>query len=108
DSAFPYEAFNACDNFDFVRKVRLFTLAVYQRCPNADKMLDRFKIKNLLVDMVDRPDIFLICTRNEGAFYRQYMWERKRGNIYPELCLGTPNFNVYRIHSKPLGKAVKR
>jgi len=103
DSSFPYEAFNAFDNFDLFRTFHVFTLAVYERSPNAQRMLDRFGLKDLLPDLVDNPNVFLICWPKEGEMYRQYMREKHHREIYPEKTFDCPFFKVFRIHSKPPG-----
>lgn len=102
DSSFPYEDFNIFDNFEIFRKFRVFTLAVYQRSPNAQKMLDHFGIRHLLRDMVDNPHVFLICWPREGILYHQYMVEKYHMEIYPEKTFQCPFFRVFRIHSRPL------
>ncbi len=104
DSSFPYEDLNVFDNFDAFRKLHIFPLAVYQRSPNAQKMLDRFGIKNLLRDLVDNPNVSLICWPQEGALYHQYMLEKYRMEITAEKTYDCPFFKVYRIHSKPSPK----
>jgi hypothetical protein len=78
-------------------------LAVYQRAPNAKKMMDHFGLRDLFLDMIDRPDIFLICTSLEGAMYHRYMMEKHGRKIYPERCFSGAYFRVYRIHSHPPG-----
>ncbi len=103
DSSFPYETLSAFDNFDLFRTFHVFTFAVYQRSPNAQKMLDRFGLKDPLPDLVDNSNVFLICWPREGEMYRQYMREKHHREIYPEKTFSSPFFKVFRIHSKPPG-----
>ena len=106
-SCFPYETFNALDNFNIYKNFHLFELAVYQRGPDAKKMLDHFGIKDLFLNMVDNPNIFLICSPEEGSLYQTYMREKHHLDIYPELYFNNPYFRAYRIHSAKHPSLVK-
>jgi len=106
-SSIQFEDINALDNMDFFRHFHLFELAVYQRGPDAKKMLDHFGIKDLFLDMVDNPNIFLVCSPEEGTLYQNYMREKHHLAIYPELYFNNPYFRVYRIHSSKHPPLVK-
>jgi len=101
DSSFPFEGYSAWDDLESFRDFHIFTLAVYQRAPNAAKMLEKFGLRDLFRDLVDRPDVFLICTPLEGAMYRKYMMEKHRMQVYAERYYEGNYFKAYRIHSRP-------
>jgi len=101
DSSFPFEGYGVLDDLEGFRGFRLFTLAVYQRTPNARKMLEKFHVRDLLKDLVDRPDLFLICTPQEGAMYQRHMMEKHGSKVYAERYFEGRFFRVYRIHSRP-------
>lgn len=103
---FPYEDFNALDDLKGFRKLRLFELAVYQRSPNARKMLDSFGIKDLFREMVDNPRISLVCTPKECGYYRQYMREKYHLETVTEETYQCPFFEVFAVHSR--GKVLTR
>ena len=99
DSSFPYELMPAFDDFESFRHFHIFSLAASQRSPISQNMLDHFKVKDPLLDIVNNPDIFLICTPKEGEFYRQHMWEKYRMAIRPEKTFDCLFFKVFRILS---------
>jgi hypothetical protein len=99
DSSFPYELFDALDDFETFRHFHIFTLAVYQRCPNAQRLLEHFRLKNLFMDMVDRPDVFLICSEDEVKRYWIYMMENHHLRTRLPLVFSCNLFNVYRVVS---------
>jgi hypothetical protein len=96
-SGFPYEAFNAFDDFGLFKKIHLFELAVYQRSPNAQKMLDHFGIKDLFREMVDNPKVSLICTPQECGYYQQYMREKYSLETVMVETYECPFFRVFRV-----------
>jgi len=98
---FPYEDFNALDDLSAFRRLRLFELAVYQRSPNAQKMLDHFGIKDLFREMVDNPRVLLVCTPEECGYYRQYMREKYGLETVMEETFKCPFFQVFRVRSQP-------
>ncbi len=99
-SNFPYELFDGLDNFLVFKSFHIFEMAVYGRSPVASKMMDHFHVKDLLMDIVDKPNMFLVCTGEEGMMYQTYMKEKRQMTVYPELYFNCPYFKVYRIHSK--------
>jgi hypothetical protein len=108
DSVFPYELISSLDNFEVFRHFRIFALAPFERSPIAKKMLTGFEIKELFRDMVDRPDVFIICSAHEGAMYQQYMRERYGMEVYAERTFESPFFSAYRILSKPPSRPPKK
>jgi hypothetical protein len=104
-SNFPYEFFNAFDDFEAYRHFNIIALTWFQRTPTTKTMLDRFGIKDLFRDMVDNPNLFLICTPAETEGYRIHMREKYNLDTQMEMVFSCPFFPVYRVHSlKTAGK----
>ena len=76
DSAFPYERLNAFGDFRFFKKMDLATLAWYQRTPTTKAMLVKHGVPNLFLDMVDNPQVTMICTPWEANVYGVYLREK--------------------------------
>ncbi|HVZ81350.1 MAG TPA: hypothetical protein VHE12_11240 [bacterium] len=102
DSQFPFEDLDPYRGFGpFRRSFHFFPFGNFETSPLALGTLVRFGIHRPLEDMVDRPDVFLICSPQEGEMYQTYMRERHHQEIYIERYFLSLPFNVYRIHSKP-------
>jgi hypothetical protein len=99
DAIFPYESIIAFDDYEIYRNWHIFALAPYQRSPIAQEMLDYHGVKNLFRDMVDNPNIFLICSGEEKEMYHQYMKEKYSLETRAEIAFKNPCFFVYRITS---------
>ena len=96
-SALRYEYINAFDDFEEFRTFHIYPLAVFQRSPHGAAMLERFGIKkNLFLEMVDNPRIFLVCDSGQGLHYEKYMREKFRMTIQPRAYFAG-NFAAYRI-----------
>jgi hypothetical protein len=101
DSHFPYELWRAFDDFEAFRDFHILALAPFQRSPLQKEMLARFGVKNLFRDMVDRPDIFLICYPSDGLLYMQYLKERFGLRARAKKTYVGCYFLVYQIESDP-------
>jgi len=97
-SNFPYEFFNAFDDFEAYRHFNIIALTWFQRTPTTRAMLDRFGIKDLFRNMVDNPNLFLICTPSETDGYRIHMREKFNLDTQLESVFNCPFFSVYRVH----------
>jgi hypothetical protein len=95
----PYEGINAFDSFDEFKNFNIFALHEFQRTPVGQEMLDHFGIKFLFAEMVDNPNLFMICTPTEGALYSKYMFEKYHWIIVAKNVFDCPYFHVYRITS---------
>ena len=100
DSAFPYELLHALDSFEILRNFNTISLAYYQRTPFAQHYLAQFHVQHLFRDLVDRPDLFLVCSSYELQMYSTYMREHYQMEVQPELVFKSPfSFSIYRMHS---------
>lgn len=100
DSAFPYELIHAFDSFEMLRNFNTTSLAYYRRSPFAHHFLEQFHAPHLFRDLVDRPDIFLLCTPSELKLYFTYMQEHYQMEVHPGEVFKSPfAFSIYRIHT---------
>jgi hypothetical protein len=99
DSAFPFELMGAFDDFELFRHFHVVMLAGHQRSPQAHSMMTHFGVKNLFRDLVDNPDLFLICSRYEMDLYKAHMREKHQMETDFEAVFTSPFFAAYRIHS---------
>ncbi len=93
----PYENLNALGDFEIFRKINIFGMHEFERTPVGEDMLKHFQIKDLFTDIVDRPDIFMICNPDEGCFYIRGMEEHYHRTVRPHRIFGCAFFNVYRF-----------
>jgi hypothetical protein len=96
-SAFPYEKIDAF-NMDFLKHFHVVSLAWFERTPTTQAMLDWFGYKNLFKEMVDSPDVFLICSPYQYSLYYAYMLEKYKLKTYGLAVFKSKLFNVYAIH----------
>ncbi len=117
-SSFPFELIPAFDSFDALRNINFIQLSWNQRSPTTETMLDKFNIHNLLKDMVDNPNFFLVVfsdTRsptipNFLATLRTYLKEKYSIETYLEQAYKCPVFWLIRFHSgniPPSRKAIE-
>ena len=100
DSAFPYERQNAFEDFRFFKKMDWVTLAWYQRTPTTKAMLEKHGVPNLFRDMVDNPQVTMICTPWEADVYGVYL--RDKYGIQASLVptFQSPFFTAYQARSE--------
>jgi hypothetical protein len=108
NSGFPYEKIHAFDSFEMFRDFHLAALGDFQRTPLTQGMLEHFGIKNLFRDMVDNPNLFMICSPEEGKLCRQYLKEKFGIKSRVEVIFFSPFFNVMRVQSltRPLAAPI--
>ncbi len=106
-SSFPFELIPAFDDFEVLRNINFIQLSWDQRSPTTEAMLEKFKIHDLLKDMVDNPNYYLIVyseTRsptipNFLSTLQTYMNERYGIDMYLEQSFKCPVFWLIRFHS---------
>ncbi len=106
-SAFPIESFPAFDDFEVFRNINLIQLSWNQRSPTTETMLEKFKVRNLLKDMVDNPNLFFISfsnaeSPNASTFLyslQTYMMEKYGIEMYLDRVFKCPLFWIFRFHS---------
>jgi hypothetical protein len=72
----PYNMIRPFDDYEVFRGWNIVSLTWLQRFPVTARMLERFGVKNLFHDMVDNPNICLICNKAQGELYQDYMLEK--------------------------------
>lgn len=97
-SNFPYEFFGAFDDFEAYRSFNIIPLTWFQRSPTTRAMLDRFGVKDLFEDMVDNPNLFLVCTAEETNTYNIHMMEKYNIKTRLEAAFSCPFFTAYQVH----------
>jgi hypothetical protein len=96
---FPFEEFGVFDNLESLKPFHL-SLNAYQDCPFSLKGLERFGVRDPLRDAVDNPNVFFICSAEEGWHYHQYMKETYHEKIYAVPVFKSKYFETFTIHSK--------
>jgi hypothetical protein len=72
----PYNLIRPFDDYEVFRGWNIVSLTWLQRFPVTARMLERFGVKKLFRDMVDNPNIYLICNKAQGNLYQNYMLEK--------------------------------
>ncbi len=98
-SHFPYEFFNLFEDFEAYRHFNIIPLTWFQRSPTVKAMLGRFRVKDLFRDMVDNPNLFLVCTPDETDTYGIHMREKYQLETRLEAVYSCPFFTAYQVHS---------
>jgi hypothetical protein len=98
ESALPIELNPAFDDFEMYRHFNIVALTWFQRSPITRAMMDHFGVKNLFKDMIDNPNILMICMGQEMELYKTNMREKYGMETDFELVYQCPLFQVYRIH----------
>jgi hypothetical protein len=98
---FPFEAFNAFDDFECFQPFRIFFASAMERCPAQMETLENFKIEDPFKEAVDNPNILMICTTEEGLHYHTYMLEHFRKNVFARRVFDGGYFKVFTLHSRP-------
>lgn len=99
DSAFPFELIRAFDSFSFCDQLHLVELAVFQQSPHTFAMLDHFGVKDLAKDLVDNPNLFLICVPYEMNLFKIHMRERYGMEVDFVPSFTSPFFSAYQVKS---------
>lgn len=97
--SFPFELNAAFDDFETYRHFNMVPLAWFQRSPTTHAMLERFGVKDLFRDMVDNPNLFMICSKDEGESYKTHMKEKYDLDTRLEVVYTCPFFTAYRVLS---------
>lgn len=100
DSAFPYECVDAFGDYGLFRHFNIVALTWFQRSPTTAAMLARFGVKDLLRDLVDNPNLLLVCTQPEMDAYQIHMWEKYQMKTQAQVVYMSPLFAVCRILSE--------
>jgi MFS family permease len=95
---FPMELQGAFDDFEMYRHFNMVPLTWFQRTPTTRAQMDRFGVKDLFRDMVDNPNILMICNEDDLGFYKIHMREKYGMETVPEAVYQCPFFSVYRVH----------
>lgn len=95
---FPMEFAGAFDDFEMYRHFNMVPLTWFQRTPTTRAMMDRFGVKDLFRDMVDNPNILMICSENDMELYKNHMREKYGMETDLEGVYQCPFFSVYRVH----------
>ncbi|HEY5040356.1 MAG TPA: hypothetical protein VIJ93_14935 [bacterium] len=95
----PYEEISVFDDSREFKNFNIFQLQGFQRSPVNQEILDHFGIKNLFSEMVDNPNLFMICTPEEGDLYQKFMLEKYKLVVLPKNVFHCPFFNVFKIFS---------
>lgn len=105
DSSFPYEYTSAFDNYEKFRNFHIYPLAVYQRSPHGAAMLQHFGIGDLVKEMINNPNVFLICHGDEALYLSRYLQEKYavRRTTFQKTFASQeyPWLSVYRVGSAP-------
>jgi hypothetical protein len=94
-----HEYLEAFDDFNIYNHFKIFIFGAWSLSPYGQEMLDHFHVKDISKDMVDNPNVFLVCTGLEGKMFSQYMSDNYNMKIRPEQYFAGYDFNVYRVHS---------
>ncbi len=95
---FPMEFVGAFDDFEIYRHFNMVALTWFQRSPTTRAQMERFGVKDLFRDMVDNPNLFMICNGTDMEFYKVHMREKYGMAVEAETVYQCPLFRVYRIH----------
>ncbi len=98
ESALPIELNPAFGDFEMFRPMNIVPLTWFQRSPTTRTLLNRFGVKDLFKDMVDNPNILMICTDSEVDLYKTRMIEKYGMETDFEQVYQSPLFQVFRIH----------
>lgn len=96
---FPFELIGAFDDFEIFRRFHMDGLNFSQVCPTQLDTLRRFRLEDPFRDAVDRKDVFLVCTTEQGLRYHEYLEENYRLHIYARPVFECGYFKVFSIHS---------
>lgn len=96
-SAFPFELFDAFDSYETFRRFHLFEFAVYQRSPDALPQLRKFGLRNPLVDMIGKPNVFIICKPDELKMYGRYLSENFPQKVLVAQYFTGSFFTVFQV-----------
>jgi hypothetical protein len=97
---FPYEELGVFDNLDCLKPFHLFLTSFCQTSPASLKGLERFRVNEPLADAVDNPNVFIMCTEDDGLHYHRYMEENFHKEIYAVPVFKCIHFEIYSIHSR--------
>jgi len=97
---FPYEELGVFDNLDCLKPFHLFLTEFCQTSPASLKGLERFGVREPLRDAVDNPNVFVMCTQEDGLHYHRYMEENYHQEIYAVPVFKCVHFETYSIHSR--------
>lgn len=98
ESAFPFEFNAAFDDFEMFRHFNVVALTWFQRSPTTRTMMNRFGVKDLFKDMVDNPNILIICLDSEVEYYKTHMREKYGLETVFEPVYQCTFFQVCRVH----------
>ncbi len=97
--SFPFEEFGVFDDMESFKSLHLFVNSFSQTSPSSLNGLEHFWIREPLRDAVDNPNVFVICSAEEGAHYHQYMKETYQKEIYALPIFRSKHFDVFSIRS---------
>jgi len=105
EMAFPYNLIWPFDDYEMFRGWNIVSLTWLQRFPVTQRMLDRFGVKDLFRDMVDNPNILLICEISRAELYQTYLYEKYGLKTDLTATYVSNFFCVFEIHLSPEGKS---
>jgi hypothetical protein len=95
----PYEFINVFDDNQNFKTFHIFQLQGFQRSPTSIELLDKFHIKDFSKEIIDHPNIFMICTEDEGILYLKHMEEKYNLSVSLQKVFHSPSFDAYRVLS---------
>lgn len=102
-TAFPFENIGVFGNYAPFKDISIFWLSSWQNTPFAKALLEKYKIKNIFKDMVNRKNVnFILCPGYFPMMYHQYLSQRFQMETTLQLVFHGASFDVYRVLGKPI------
>jgi hypothetical protein len=93
----PYEHVNAFDDWSRFKNMKIFQLHGFQNAPTAQGLLAEFGITDLDIQMINNPNVFVLCNPYEGSLYSQHIMEKYAIKIEPHPIFFGRLFQVYQL-----------
>lgn len=74
-SAFPYELIHPDESLDYLRNLKLLSIGAAMRTPTINQRMAQFEIGDLYRALYERPNVWLLASRERLALFREYVRE---------------------------------
>ncbi len=97
--SFPYELILPFSDLSaFARKLRIIGLGTSQQTPDTKKVMQRFGINNIYIDLIRKDNIFLVANSQLVALYCQYMKEHYNLDVVGDFIIAnTSGLGIFKI-----------
>ena len=102
---FPYESILPLDSPQKLKNFHLLCLGWTQKTPVNLAVKNRFQIRDLAVDLVDRKNVFLISSEYLNPYFEKFILEHYDRSVDWKKCFSSSTFDVWKPVSETFDQA---